>query len=48
MSQQISSTAGKPMDIAKGITDFDYMGLSGEVLKESVAGEVTKSYQYSP
>ncbi|MFI9297720.1 DNRLRE domain-containing protein [Streptomyces gardneri] len=29
-------------------TDFDYLGLSGEVLEEKVAGELTKSYQYSP
>ncbi|MGP3926293.1 golvesin C-terminal-like domain-containing protein [Streptomyces sp. 8N616] len=29
-------------------TNFDYLGLSGEVLDEEVAGKVTKSYQYSP
>ncbi|MCF6526090.1 DNRLRE domain-containing protein [Streptomyces sp. JJ36] len=29
-------------------TEFDYLGLSGQVLDEEVAGEVTKSYQYSP
>ena len=29
-------------------TDFTYLGLSGEVLNEEVAGELTKSYQYSP
>ncbi|MGP3982054.1 golvesin C-terminal-like domain-containing protein [Streptomyces sp. KR80] len=29
-------------------TTFDYLGLSGEVLDEEVAGKVTKSYQYSP
>ncbi|MEU0157622.1 RHS repeat-associated core domain-containing protein [Streptomyces sp. NPDC006261] len=29
-------------------TDFAYLGLSGEVLDEKVAGELTKSYQYSP
>jgi RHS repeat-associated protein len=29
-------------------TDFDYLGLSGEVLNEKVAGTLTKSYQYSP
>ncbi|MEU7996636.1 hypothetical protein AB0B83_15045 [Micromonospora sp. NPDC049060] len=29
-------------------TTFNYLGLSGEVLNEAVAGEVTKSYQYSP
>ncbi|MFD4116904.1 DNRLRE domain-containing protein [Streptomyces niveus] len=29
-------------------TDFAYLGLSSEVLGEEVAGELTKSYQYSP
>ncbi|MEV0775967.1 DNRLRE domain-containing protein [Streptomyces sp. NPDC050428] len=29
-------------------TDFDYLGLSEEVLDEKVGGELTKSYQYSP
>jgi RHS repeat-associated protein len=29
-------------------TDFAYLGLSGEVLSEEIAGEVQKSYQYSP
>lgn len=29
-------------------TKFKYLGLSGEVLNEEVAGAVTKSYQYSP
>ncbi|MEV5341505.1 DNRLRE domain-containing protein [Streptomyces sp. NPDC052676] len=29
-------------------TDFTYLGLSGEVLNEEVAGALTKSYQYSP
>ncbi|WP_258308878.1 DNRLRE domain-containing protein [Streptomyces sp. NWU339] len=29
-------------------TDFTYLGLSGEVLDEKVAGALTKSYQYSP
>ncbi|MFG1777592.1 DNRLRE domain-containing protein [Micromonospora sp. NPDC049048] len=29
-------------------TTFNYLGLSGEVLNEEVAGQVTKSYQYSP
>ncbi|MGW7358049.1 golvesin C-terminal-like domain-containing protein [Streptomyces sp. NPDC054802] len=29
-------------------TDFTYLGLSGEVLSEEVAGQLTKSYQYSP
>ncbi|MDQ0844623.1 RHS repeat-associated protein [Streptomyces sp. V1I6] len=29
-------------------TEFDYLGLSKEVLDEKVAGVLTKSYQYSP
>ncbi|WP_251063536.1 MULTISPECIES: DNRLRE domain-containing protein [unclassified Streptomyces] len=29
-------------------TSFNYLGLSGEVLNEEVAGRLTKSYQYSP
>ncbi|MFC0032530.1 DNRLRE domain-containing protein [Micromonospora chaiyaphumensis] len=29
-------------------TRFNYLGLSGEVLDEEVAGKLTKSYQYSP
>ncbi|PTX46425.1 YD repeat-containing protein, partial [Melghirimyces profundicolus] len=29
-------------------TDFHYLGLSGQVLNEEVAGEIQKSYQYSP
>ncbi|MEU4494414.1 DNRLRE domain-containing protein [Streptomyces sp. NPDC023998] len=29
-------------------TDFEYLGLSEEVLDEKVAGQLTKSYQYSP
>ena len=29
-------------------TDFTYLGLSNEVLDETVAGSLTKSYQYSP
>ncbi|TXS53230.1 DNRLRE domain-containing protein, partial [Streptomyces sp. uw30] len=29
-------------------TDFEYLGLSNEVLDEKVAGTLTKSYQYSP
>ncbi|MFF8478801.1 DNRLRE domain-containing protein [Streptomyces sp. NPDC015414] len=35
------TTAGKT-------TDYDYLGLSGEVLDEKVGGQLTKSYQYSP
>ncbi|MEV4970872.1 DNRLRE domain-containing protein [Streptomyces scopuliridis] len=29
-------------------TTYNYLGLSGEVLNEEVAGALTKSYQYSP
>ncbi|MGW7287927.1 golvesin C-terminal-like domain-containing protein, partial [Streptomyces sp. NPDC054847] len=29
-------------------TDFTYLGMSGEVLNEEVAGRLTKSYQYTP
>ncbi|TCM48856.1 DNRLRE domain-containing protein [Kribbella sp. VKM Ac-2568] len=29
-------------------TNYSYLGLSGEVLSEEVAGQVTASYQYSP
>ncbi|WP_454854034.1 golvesin C-terminal-like domain-containing protein [Promicromonospora soli] len=29
-------------------TDYTYLGLSSEVLGEEVAGQLTKSYQYSP
>jgi RHS repeat-associated protein len=29
-------------------TDFNYLGLSGEVLSEEVAGQVQVAYQYSP
>ncbi|WP_203453974.1 hypothetical protein [Jiangella aurantiaca] len=30
------------------ITEFSYLGLSGEVLSEEVAGQIQTSYQYSP
>ncbi|WP_328906790.1 golvesin C-terminal-like domain-containing protein [Streptomyces sp. NBC_00234] len=42
----LDRTATKTVDAKT--TDFDYLGLSGEVLDEKVAGEITKSYQYSP
>ncbi|MBM9623983.1 DNRLRE domain-containing protein [Streptomyces zhihengii] len=29
-------------------TEYTYLGLSGEVLNEEVAGKLTRSYQYSP
>jgi RHS repeat-associated protein len=29
-------------------TDYSYLGLTSQVLDESVAGQLTKSYQYSP
>jgi RHS repeat-associated protein len=35
-------------DHAGETTDYSYLGLSGEVLSEEIAGEVQKSYQYSP
>ncbi|MEU0316764.1 DNRLRE domain-containing protein [Nocardioides sp. NPDC006273] len=40
-SKTTSGTDGKT-------TDYTYLGLSQEVLGEEVAGELTKSYQYSP
>ncbi len=29
-------------------TEFNYLGLSNDILNEQVAGQITKSYQYSP
>ncbi|MFJ6572115.1 DNRLRE domain-containing protein [Streptomyces sp. NPDC091292] len=42
----LDRTASKTAD--DKTIDFSYLGLSGEVLSEEVAGELTKSYQYSP
>ncbi|MBA2947606.1 golvesin C-terminal-like domain-containing protein [Streptomyces himalayensis] len=42
----LDRTASKTADAKT--TDFTYLGLSTEVLDEKVAGELTKSYQYSP
>ncbi|MCM1966355.1 DNRLRE domain-containing protein [Streptomyces sp. G1] len=42
----LDRTASKTAD--GKTTDFTYLGLSGEVLSEEVAGQLTKSYQYSP
>ncbi|WP_189191619.1 golvesin C-terminal-like domain-containing protein [Streptomyces albiflavescens] len=42
----LDRTASKTADGKK--TDFEYLGLSSEVLDEKVAGTLTKSYQYSP
>ncbi|MFF3250744.1 DNRLRE domain-containing protein [Actinacidiphila glaucinigra] len=42
----LDRTASKTAD--GKTTDFEYLGLSGEVLDEKVAGALTKSYQYSP
>ncbi len=42
----LDRTASKTAD--GKTTDFEYLGLSDEVLDEKVAGELTKSYQYSP
>jgi RHS repeat-associated protein len=35
-------------DTAGETTDYQYLGLSGAVLNEQIAGEIQKSYQYSP
>jgi RHS repeat-associated protein len=37
--------AGTP---SEKTTTFDYLGLSGEVIDEQVAGQLQRSYQYSP
>ncbi|MFK4106930.1 DNRLRE domain-containing protein [Streptomyces sp. NPDC019531] len=42
----LERTASKTTD--GKTTDFGYLGLSSEVLDENVAGQLTKSYQYSP
>ncbi|WP_405595403.1 DNRLRE domain-containing protein [Streptomyces sp. NBC_01092] len=42
----LDRTASKTAD--GKTTDFSYLGLSSEVLSEEVAGQLTKSYQYSP
>ncbi|WP_405889592.1 DNRLRE domain-containing protein [Streptomyces sp. NBC_00133] len=42
----LDRTASKTAD--GKITDFNYLGMSGEVLDEKVGSELTKSYQYSP
>ncbi|MET7712562.1 DNRLRE domain-containing protein [Streptomyces sp. NPDC005407] len=42
----LDRTASKTTD--GKTTDFDYLGLSNEVLDEKVAGQLTKSFQYSP
>lgn len=42
----LDRTASKTVD--GKTTDFEYLGLSGEVLDEKVAGALTKSFQYSP
>ncbi|MFI2304514.1 DNRLRE domain-containing protein [Actinacidiphila glaucinigra] len=42
----LDRTASKTAD--GKTTDFEYLGLSSEVLDEKVAGALTKSYQYSP
>jgi len=47
----LDRTASKTTDAGTAsakTTDFNYLGLSGEVLEEEVAGVVTKSFQYSP
>ncbi|MFK4150732.1 DNRLRE domain-containing protein [Streptomyces fungicidicus] len=42
----LDRTASKTAD--GKTTEFSYLGLSTEVLSEEVAGQLTKSYQYSP
>jgi YD repeat-containing protein len=42
----LDRTASKTVD--GETTEFNYLGTSSEVLNEEAAGEVTKSYQYSP
>ncbi|WP_079042109.1 DNRLRE domain-containing protein [Streptomyces aureus] len=42
----LDRTASKTSD--GKTTEFEYLGLSGEVLDEKVAGALTKSFQYSP
>ncbi|MFV5997723.1 DNRLRE domain-containing protein [Streptomyces sp. NPDC056231] len=42
----LDRTASKTAD--GKTTEFDYLGLSSEVLDEKVSSELTKSYQYSP
>ncbi|MFJ3405317.1 DNRLRE domain-containing protein [Promicromonospora sp. NPDC090134] len=42
----LDRTASKTAD--GETTDYTYLGLTSEVLGEEVAGELTKSYQYSP
>ncbi|NUT32038.1 MAG: DNRLRE domain-containing protein [Hamadaea sp.] len=47
----LDRTASKTTDAGTAqqkTTDFAYLGLSNQVLGEEVAGELTKSYQYSP
>ncbi|MFU8854699.1 DNRLRE domain-containing protein [Micromonospora sp. SL1-18] len=47
----LDRTATKTTDASgakEKTTTFNYLGLSGEVLDEEVAGKLTKSYQYSP
>ncbi|NNJ07593.1 DNRLRE domain-containing protein [Streptomyces sp. PKU-MA01144] len=52
--QSVTQYAFDPFDrtvsktAAGKTTEFNYLGLSGEVLSEEVAGSVTASYQYSP
>jgi YD repeat-containing protein len=40
-----TDNAGTP---SEKTTTFDYLGLSGEVIDEQVAGQLQRSYQYSP
>jgi RHS repeat-associated protein len=47
----LDRTSSKTTDVGTAkekTTTFTYLGLSGEVLDEAVAGQITRSYQYSP
>jgi RHS repeat-associated protein len=43
-----ASRTDKAGTASQKTTDFNYLGLSGEVLSEEIAGQIQTSYQYSP
>ncbi|WP_052737988.1 RHS repeat-associated core domain-containing protein [Bacillus sp. SA1-12] len=47
LDRTVSQTVNAEKEDAK-TTNFNYLGLSDNVLNEEIAGEITKSYQYSP
>ncbi|WP_406178161.1 DNRLRE domain-containing protein [Streptomyces sp. NBC_00996] len=53
-TQSVTTSTFDPLDrtadktVAGKTTNFNYLGLSDEVLSEEVSGSVTASYQYSP